>query len=175
MSNARLTEMVNDGASAIFLLNQYARQAVHASARSLADELQASVDRWLTDNGGCESPRTHTSPRAPTLLNRSPLRKVALVGEHLLEERRHYVLSHLSRLRMLTTDTEQLQWLDAIEKYLLTGMLSPSPSPELSDTRRVHAARTHSARMSPHNFDLRYIDETASAERNRPRSHSFIL
>ena len=163
--------MVNDGASAIFLLSQYSQHAVRAQARVVADDLRDSVERWLNEGDGSMSPRTHSSPRGPQLLNRSPLRKVCAVGVEVLEERRHFALQKLSQLRILTDLPEQLLWIESIENLLLSGPLSPSP--DLSDSRRVCIARVHSAHTSPRNFDLS-IGESG-VRRNRPRSNSFIL
>ena len=157
---------VSDGASAIFLLGQYAQQAVRAQARSIAEDLREIIEGWMNESDGTMSPRTHSSPRGPQLLNRSPLRKVAAVGVEVIEERRHIALQKLSQLRMLTESDEQLLWIESIEKLLLIGPLSTSP--EFSDTHRARLARPHSACVSPIHFDL-------DAPRQRTRSYSFIL
>jgi hypothetical protein len=172
--------MVTDGASAIFLLSQYAQHAVRAQARAIAEDLRDAVERWLNEGDGSMSPRTHSSPRGPQLLNRSPLRKVAAIGVEVLEERRHFALQKLSQLRMFTESGEQTLWIESIEKLLLSGPLSSSP--DLSDARRARLARPHSARTSPRNFDLTMTGTAESNDndgtvflRQRSRSYSFIL
>lgn len=200
MADTTLLDTVNTAASAVFLLSQYSQHVEVARARAFADELRNAVSAWIDERDGSVSPRTHTSPRAPQLLRRSPLRKVACVGDSVLSARRRYATELLKHMRALTVNDGQRRWLDDIEAALFErhGMLSETPdqdaltgvasrlrallrsnAPVVMERSRSTPRRRHTVNLLDDGDDNDNDAEdgavTRSSQRNRPRSYSFIL